>query len=62
MNILIINGPNINMLGIREPGIYGKRDFKALLALVAKTADELGIKAECFQSNYEGALVSAIQQ
>ncbi len=62
MKLLIINGPNINMLGIREPGIYGSRDFKALLALVAKTADELGIKAECFQSNYEGALVTAIQQ
>ena len=62
MNLLIINGPNINMLGIREPGIYGKQDYKALLDLVAKTADELGVKAECFQSNYEGAIVTAIQE
>ncbi len=62
MKFLVINGPNINMLGIREPGIYGKQDFRALCQLVEKTADELGCEVELFQSNHEGALVDRIQE
>lgn len=61
MKILVINGPNINMLGVREPDIYGKQDYKALLDLVDKTAKENGIDAECFQSNHEGDIVDKIQ-
>ena len=62
MKILVINGPNINMVGIREPDIYGKQDFKALLALIAQTAEEEGLEVECFQSNHEGDLVDKIQE
>ncbi len=62
MRILVINGPNINMVGIREPDIYGKQDFKALLALIAQTAEEEGLEVECFQSNHEGDLVDKIQE
>ena len=61
MNILVINGPNINMLGIREPGIYGKQTFQDLLALISKTALEEGLEIEQFQSNHEGAIVDRIQ-
>lgn len=61
MKILILNGPNINLLGLREPDIYGKQDYHALLALVAQTAQDLGVETEHFQSNHEGALVDAIQ-
>ena len=61
MKILVINGPNINMLGIREPGIYGKQTFAELLALLERTALEENITVEQFQSNHEGALVDAIQ-
>lgn len=61
MKILVINGPNINMLGIREPGIYGKQTFTDLLALIQKTADEEGLEIEQFQSNHEGAIVDMIQ-
>ena len=62
MKILVINGPNINMLGIREPGIYGKQTFKDLLALLDKTAKSLNIEIEQFQSNHEGAIVDKIQE
>lgn len=62
MKILVINGPNINMLGIREPAIYGSRSFADLLNLLEKTAAEENISVEQFQSNYEGALVEKIQQ
>ena len=62
MKILVINGPNINMLGIREPDVYGRQDYNALLALVRRTAKEEGIEAECFQSNHEGAIVDKIQE
>lgn len=62
MNILVINGPNINMLGIREPGIYGKQTFSDLLALLDNTAKEYGIDLEQYQSNHEGCLVDKIQQ
>ena len=61
MNILVINGPNINMLGIREPGIYGKNTFADLLQLLADTAAELNITVEQYQSNHEGDLVDKIQ-
>lgn len=62
MNILVLNGPNINLLGLREPDIYGKADFQALLSLLRETEASLGIQVEQFQSNHEGALVDTIQQ
>lgn len=62
MKILVINGPNINMLGIREPGIYGSQNYASLLELIRKTAEEEGLEVECFQSNHEGALVDKIQE
>ena len=62
MKFLIINGPNINMLGIREPGIYGKENYEALLELCRKTGEDYGIEIECFQSNHEGAIVDSIRQ
>ncbi len=62
MKILVINGPNINMLGIREPDIYGKESYKALLCSVREQAEKLGVEAECYQSNHEGDLVDKIQQ
>ena len=61
MRILVINGPNLNMLGIREPGIYGKNTFADLLALLENTAMELGVEVEQYQSNHEGDLVDKIQ-
>ncbi len=61
MNILVINGPNINMLGIREPGIYGKQSFQDLLELLNETAKRLSIQVEQYQSNHEGDLVDRIQ-
>lgn len=61
MKILVINGPNINMLGIREPGIYGKQTFQDLLELIENTGRELGIEVEQYQSNHEGNLVDKIQ-
>ena len=62
MKILVLNGPNINMLGIREPGIYGKNTFADLLRLLEQTAKEENIIIEQFQSNHEGALVDKIQE
>ena len=61
MKILVINGPNINMLGIREPGIYGKNTFADLLQLLQNTAKELNIEVEQYQSNHEGDIVDKIQ-
>lgn len=61
MKILVINGPNINMLGIREPGIYGKQTFQDLITLLESTAQELGVELEHFQSNHEGSIVDKIQ-
>ncbi|MDY2845926.1 MAG: type II 3-dehydroquinate dehydratase [Eubacteriales bacterium] len=61
MKLLIINGPNINMLGIREPGIYGKQDYNALLSLIDKTCRENSIEYEHYQSNHEGDIVDKIQ-
>ena len=62
MKILVINGPNINMLGIREPAIYGKNTFADLLALIDNTAKEEDLQIEQFQSNHEGAIVDKIQE
>lgn len=62
MKILIINGPNINMLGIREPGIYGKQSFTELIETVTKHAEKIGVEIECYQSNHEGDLVDKIQE
>ena len=62
MRILVINGPNINMLGIREPGIYGKSTFQDLLALLDQTAQEECLEIHQYQSNHEGCLVDQIQQ
>ncbi|MBQ8880856.1 MAG: type II 3-dehydroquinate dehydratase [Oscillospiraceae bacterium] len=61
MKILVLNGPNINMLGIREPGIYGKQTFADLLELIKKTARETGAVIDQYQSNHEGDLVDKIQ-
>ena len=62
MKILVINGPNINMLGIREPNIYGKETFQDLLELLSRTAEEQDITIEQYQSNHEGDLVDKIQE
>lgn len=61
MKILVINGPNLNMLGIREPGIYGTNTFSDLLKLLEDTAKELNVEIEQYQSNHEGDLVEKIQ-
>lgn len=60
-NILVINGPNLNMLGVREPDIYGKETYEVLVALIEEWAAELDCQVECFQSNHEGAIVDEIQ-
>ena len=62
MKILILNGPNINMLGIREPDIYGKQTYRDLMELLDSTAEMLGIEIEQYQSNHEGCLVDKIQE
>lgn len=61
MKILVINGPNLNMLGIREPDHYGKETYNDLVAKIRRHCDEKCIDVECFQSNHEGDLVDAIQ-
>ena len=62
MKILVINGPNLNFLGIREPELYGKKDYKALVDFCRESCEALGFDCECFQSNHEGAIVDRIQQ
>ena len=62
MKILIINGPNLNMLGIREPDLYGKEDYGALVRFCENAAKEKGVDCEIFQSNHEGAIVDMIQK
>ena len=62
MKLMVINGPNINMLGIREPGIYGKQTFSDLLMLLEATANRLGVEMEQYQSNHEGCIVDKIQK
>ena len=61
MKLLVINGPNLNMVGIREKHLYGAQDFDALCAFVRKTAADLGVEVELYQSNHEGDLVDCIQ-
>ncbi|MFI3313298.1 MAG: type II 3-dehydroquinate dehydratase [Eubacteriales bacterium] len=60
MKILVINGPNLNLLGIREPGIYGAMNYEGLCAMVTEKGAELGAEVTCFQSNHEGAIIDAI--
>ena len=62
MNILVINGPNLNMLGIREPGIYGSDTYEDLCALIHGKCEDEGIDVEFFQSNHEGDIVDRIQE
>lgn len=62
MKILVLNGPNINMLGVREPELYGKSDYNALEKLVKQTAKNLKVKVAVYQSNNEGDLVTKIQK
>lgn len=61
MKILVINGPNINFLGIREKSVYGKEDYDYLLNLIAEKGKETGCQIEVFQSNHEGAIIDRIQ-
>ena len=61
MKILVLNGPNINMLGIREPGVYGSQSYSDLLALIEETAREERLEIEHYQSTHEGELVDKIQ-
>lgn len=61
MKILVINGPNLNMLGIREPDIYGSKNFAALEKFILDSAAELNIEVTLYQSNHEGAIVDTIQ-
>ena len=61
MKFLVINGPNLNMLGLREPSIYGDRSYKALVELIESVCRNEGIQVEVFQSNHEGAIVDKIQ-
>ena len=62
MKILVINGPNINMVGIREPGIYGNQSYSDLLRLLAEWGNTYSLEIEQYQSNHEGALVDKIQE
>ena len=62
MKILVINGANMNLLGKREPDIYGREDYAALCAHIYAHAQSRGIAVECFQSNHEGAIIDAIQE
>ena len=62
MKLLIVNGPNLNMLGIREKHIYGDRDYDALCRMIRQWAEELGCEVELYQSNHEGDIVDRIQR
>lgn len=61
MNVLVINGPNLNLLGVREPDLYGRQDYAALVALVEETCAQEGLGVEVYQSNHEGDIVDKIQ-
>ena len=58
----MINGPNLNFLGIREKGIYGNQDYKALVEMIEKKGEECGCQIQVFQSNHEGAIIDRIQE
>ena len=62
MKLLVINGPNLNFLGIREKGIYGTQDYQYLVDLIGKKAQETGCEIEVWQSNHEGAIIDKIQE
>ena len=62
MKLLVINGVNLNMLGIREPALYGKKDYNSLVAEIEAHAKEIGVEVTCLQSNYEGEIVEFIQR
>ncbi len=62
MKILVINGPNLNMLGIREKNIYGTQDYKALVTFCEQAGKEIGAEITCYQSNHEGCIVDKIQE
>ena len=62
MKIMVINGPNLNMLGIREPEIYGNNGLEYLYEMIRKKADELGVSVEFFQSNVEGEIINTIHE
>lgn len=62
MKFLVLNGPNINMLGLREPAIYGRKTYQDLLSMVEEHAKEIGVEVLFYQSNHEGSLVDRIQQ
>lgn len=62
MKLLVMNGPNLNFLGIREKGIYGSENYEYLLQLINGKAEEAGVEAEVFQSNHEGAIIDRIQE
>ncbi|MDE6620343.1 MAG: type II 3-dehydroquinate dehydratase [Lachnospiraceae bacterium] len=62
MKILVINGPNLNFLGIREKGIYGTQDYKYLTDMIQNKAEETCCEIDCFQSNHEGAIIDRIQE
>lgn len=61
MKILVINGPNLNMLGVREPGIYGNSTYADLVSMIESYCAEKGVEVRCYQSNHEGSIVDEIQ-
>ena len=62
MKLLVINGPNLNFLGIREKNVYGEADYAHLISMIEARAAEMRVEVECFQSNHEGAIIDRIQQ
>ena len=62
MKILVINGPNLNFLGIREKDIYGNQDYEHLITMIEEEADKRGVEVDCFQSNHEGAIIDRLQE
>ncbi len=62
MKLLVLNGPNLNMLGVREPELYGKKDYNTLVKSIKQAGKENGVKVDVFQSNFEGVLVTKIQK
>ncbi len=62
MKILVINGPNLNFLGIRDKKTYGEQSYDHLVSMIKDKAEELGVEVECFQSNHEGAIIDRIQE